>query len=129
MEELILKHSLINAIEHDGKADMQAVLGKLIAEKPEVREKIGEIVPEIKKAVGEVNSLSLKEQKKKLERLKDNRDNACVEEALAGLRKASQTEENVMPHMLNAVKAYATLGEITRVLKEVFGEFKEPVGL
>jgi methylmalonyl-CoA mutase N-terminal domain/subunit len=69
------------------------------------------------------------EQKKKLERLKAERDNALVQEVLSGLKKAAQTKENVMPHMLEAVKKYATLGEITRVLKEVFGEFKEPVGL
>ena len=54
---------------------------------------------------------------------------AGVAEALDGLKLAAQTEENVMPHMLSAVKKYATLGEITKVLKQVFGEFKEPVGL
>jgi methylmalonyl-CoA mutase N-terminal domain/subunit len=69
------------------------------------------------------------EQKKKLERIKTDRDSAAVEKALTGLKKAAQTEENVMPHMLAAVKSYATLGEITKVLKEVFGEFEEPVGL
>ena len=69
------------------------------------------------------------EQRKKLERLKSNRDDAGVEKALSGLKKAAQTGENVMPHMLTAVKSYATLGEITKLLKEVFGEFKEPVGL
>jgi methylmalonyl-CoA mutase N-terminal domain/subunit len=75
------------------------------------------------------NTKVAEEQKKKLERLKAERDNAGVEEALIGLKKAAQTKENVMPHMLKAVKKYATLGEITKVLKEVFGEFKEPVGL
>ncbi len=70
-----------------------------------------------------------KEQKRKLERIKAERDNAGVEQALIGLKQAAQTEKNVMPPMLNAVKSYATLGEITKVLKEVFGEFKEPVGL
>jgi len=35
----------------------------------------------------------------------------------------------VMPAMLDAVRAYATLGEITKTLKQVFGEFQEPVGL
>jgi methylmalonyl-CoA mutase N-terminal domain/subunit len=68
-------------------------------------------------------------QKKKLVRLKNERDNAGVREALTGLEKAARAEENVMPHMLKAVKSYATLGEITKVLKNVFGEFKEPVGL
>jgi methylmalonyl-CoA mutase N-terminal domain/subunit len=52
-----------------------------------------------------------------------------VQAALMGLKKAAQTSENVMPHILKAVKSYATLGEITGVFKEVFGEFKEPVGL
>jgi methylmalonyl-CoA mutase N-terminal domain/subunit len=75
------------------------------------------------------NSNVAEEQKNKLGRIKAERDNAGVEEALFGLKKAAQTEENVMPHMLKAVKSYATLGEITKVLKEVFGEFKEPVGL
>jgi len=69
------------------------------------------------------------EQKKKLDRIRNERDSAAVEQALAGLKKAAQTGENVMPPMLDAVKKYATLGEITKVLKQVFGEFEEPVGL
>ncbi|UCE41535.1 MAG: methylmalonyl-CoA mutase [Candidatus Aminicenantes bacterium] len=69
------------------------------------------------------------EQKKKLRQIKARRDNASIERALIGLKEAARTDENVMPHMLNAVKSYATLGEITKVLKDVFGEFKEPVGL
>lgn len=69
------------------------------------------------------------EQKRKLKEIKARRDATEVEEALDGLRKAAQTDENVMPRMIKAVKSYATLGEITRVLKEVFGEFEEPKGL
>jgi methylmalonyl-CoA mutase N-terminal domain/subunit len=34
-----------------------------------------------------------------------------------------------MPYILEAVRAYATVGEMTQVLKDIFGEFKEPVGL
>jgi methylmalonyl-CoA mutase N-terminal domain/subunit len=69
------------------------------------------------------------EQKKKLKKIKTQRNNKEVEEALQGLKKAAQTKENVMNPVLKAVRAYATLGEITEVFKEVFGEFKEPVGL
>jgi len=69
------------------------------------------------------------EQKKKLKEIKSQRNDNEVEEALFELRKAAQTSENVMPHILKAVKSYATLGEITKVFKEVFGEFKEPIGL
>ena len=49
MEEVILKHSLINAIEHNGKAEIQSVLGRIIAEDPRMRKKIRNIAPEIKK--------------------------------------------------------------------------------
>jgi methylmalonyl-CoA mutase N-terminal domain/subunit len=69
------------------------------------------------------------EQKKKLKKIKKQRSENEVKAALQGLRKVSQSGENVMPYILKAVKSYATLGEITRVFKEVFGEFKEPVGL
>ncbi len=65
----ILKHALINAVQHDGKANAQAVLGKIIAEMPELKAKIKEIMPEIIKVVKEVNSLSLNEQQKRMEEL------------------------------------------------------------
>jgi len=48
-----------------------------------------------------------------------------VKEALAGLKKAAQGTDNVVPPILEAVKAYATLGEISDTLREVFGEYKE----
>lgn len=91
MKELIFKHSLINAVEHEGKADMQAILGKIIAEKPEIKQKIKEIVIEIKKIVGEVNSMSLKEQKKKLDEL--------------GIKiEKKEVEELKLPELNNVVK-------------------------
>jgi len=65
----LLKHALLNAIQHDGKADIQAVLGKIISDDPKVRDEIKKIIPEIKKIVTEVNSLSLDEQKEKLKEL------------------------------------------------------------
>ena len=69
------------------------------------------------------------EQKKKLKEIKASRNESEVREALTRLKKAVRSDENVMTYVLRAVKAYATLGEITKVFKEVFGEFKEPVGL
>ncbi len=68
-------------------------------------------------------------QKKRLQEIKAQRDEKQVKEVLLELKKAAQTSENVMPHLLKAVKSYATLGEITKIFKEVFGEFKEPTGL
>ena len=67
MKNIVLKHALINAVEHDGKAEIQAVLKKLIAEDPSVRNRIKETMPEILKIVKEVNDMSLDAQQKKLQ--------------------------------------------------------------
>ncbi|MGB9676178.1 MAG: acyl-CoA mutase large subunit family protein [Candidatus Bathyarchaeales archaeon] len=76
--------------------------------------KILQIDPEIEKALVE-----------RLKRLKQQRNKAQLEEALGKLRRAAEREdENLMPHILQAVKAYATLGEICDTLREVFGEYK-----
>ena len=64
-------------------------------------------------------------QKQKLARVKAERDNAKVSKTLAALKKAAQGEDNVIPLILNAVKAYATLGEISDTLREVFGEYTQ----
>ncbi|WP_277555626.1 acyl-CoA mutase large subunit family protein [Halobaculum limi] len=60
----------------------------------------------------------------RVEQLRDDRDSEAVEDALAGLRDACQGEANVMPHIVDAVKAYATVGEICDVMREEFGEYK-----
>jgi methylmalonyl-CoA mutase N-terminal domain/subunit len=54
------------------------------------------------------------------------RDQARVGQTLDRLRIACQGTENTMPHLLDAVRAYATLGEIIGVMKEVFGKYDEP---
>lgn len=69
MEDIILKHTLINAIQHKGKAKVQPVLRKVIVEKPELKERIKETVQEIGKVVREINSLSLDEQMVRAEKL------------------------------------------------------------
>lgn len=68
-------------------------------------------------------------QKKKMERIKALRDKREVNASLEELREAARGRENVMPPVLRAVKAYATLGEITRIFKDVFGLFNEPIGI
>lgn len=64
-------------------------------------------------------------QKAKLNKLKETRDNAAVEKALAKVRKVARSEENIMPCLIEAVKTYATLGEICGVLREEFGEYHQ----
>ena len=59
-------------------------------------------------------------------RLKQERDNRKVNEALGKVREAAGSNENIMPMLIVAVKAYATVGEISDVLRDVFGEYREP---
>lgn len=58
-----------------------------------------------------------------LNKLRDRRDNGKVQVTLDGLKQAAGSSENVMPYILNAVRAYATVGEICSTLREVYGEY------
>jgi methylmalonyl-CoA mutase N-terminal domain/subunit len=66
-------------------------------------------------------------QAAKLERLRKTRDNEKVNKTLDRLRKASQSEENVMPVVMDAVKAYATLGEICDVWRDLYSIWADPI--
>ena len=69
-------------------------------------------------------------QRRQIERLrkvKAERDNDAVKVALDWLRSAAENDENVMPPILEAVKCYATIGEIMGVLKDVYGTYKKPI--
>lgn len=61
----------------------------------------------------------------RLEKMKAARDNKAVNAALEKLREAAKGTENLMPYLIDAVKTYATLGEICGVLREEFGEYKQ----
>ncbi len=60
----------------------------------------------------------------RLRALRDRRDNESVLESLSRLKTGAQTDDNLMPFILDAVERYATLGEICNVLREVFGEYQ-----
>jgi methylmalonyl-CoA mutase N-terminal domain/subunit len=68
-----------------------------------------------------------------LSRTRRERDAGAVEAALRGLREAAtqpeSSETNLMPHFIRCAAAYATLGEQCAVLREVFGEYREPVAV
>jgi methylmalonyl-CoA mutase N-terminal domain/subunit len=68
-------------------------------------------------------------QKDKLAKLRAERDSAKVDETLAALKAGCEGTENVMPLILEAVRAYATLGEVCGVMREVFGEYQQSVNL
>jgi len=61
-----------------------------------------------------------------LNRLRKDRNQAAVKRALENLRHAAEGTENTMPAIIEAVKVYATLGEIMDIFRAVFGEYMEP---
>ncbi len=65
-------------------------------------------------------------QVKKLEDVRKMRDNARAQRALESLGSAATTDANLMPYILESVRAYATLGEICDLLRKVFGTYEEP---
>jgi methylmalonyl-CoA mutase N-terminal domain/subunit len=75
----------------------------------------------------EMDPQGYQRQVRRLEQLRRERDSGRVGQALDRLRLACQGTENTMPHLLDCVRAYATLGEIVNVMKEVFGVYAEPL--
>jgi len=82
----------------------------------EIEVPIQEIDPEIERI-----------QAERLARVRRERDPERVQAALEGLRQAAATGRNTMPHFVEAALAYATLGEMMDVLREVYGVYEEPV--
>jgi methylmalonyl-CoA mutase N-terminal domain/subunit len=74
----------------------------------------------------EMDPQGYERQVSRLEGVRKSRDNGRVGQTLDRLRIACQGTENTMPYIMEAVHAYATLGEIIGVMKEVFGTYEEP---
>ncbi|AEN04610.1 methylmalonyl-CoA mutase, large subunit [halophilic archaeon DL31] len=68
-------------------------------------------------------------QRERLASVKDERDDEAVEAALDDLQAAIQNDENVMPFVITAVKAYTTMGEIMDVFEAEHGSYREKIGL
>jgi methylmalonyl-CoA mutase N-terminal domain/subunit len=68
-----------------------------------------------------------KEQIAFLKKIKDERSQTEVVNSLSLLRTAAQGEDNLLPYILDAVRKYASIGEICNTLRGVFGEYKESV--
>jgi len=83
-------------------------------EKDQVPIKLLKIGPEVEE-----------EQLRRLRKMKRERNNRKVKEVLDELNSAAEHDENLMPPIIKAVKAYATLGEICSVLRDIFGEYRE----
>ncbi|MEE9389772.1 MAG: methylmalonyl-CoA mutase family protein [Candidatus Aminicenantaceae bacterium] len=74
----------------------------------------------------EIDEAVAKQHLARLDDVRKNRSSAQAKERLLDLKKAAEEDQNLMPFILDCVKSYATLGEITDSLKEVYGEYREP---
>jgi len=73
----------------------------------------------------QIDESSQKHQLEKLAKLKSRRDNGKVQKSLDALRRAAEGKDNTMPFILDAVRAYATVGEICDAFRSVFGSYTE----
>jgi methylmalonyl-CoA mutase N-terminal domain/subunit len=100
--------------EVDNKKQIIVGVNQFMDEREEVRIPRFRIDPEVEKV-----------QLERLKQIKENRNQEKVLKYLNELKKAAESNENVIPYILNCVKVYATLGEIITTLKEVYGVYKE----
>lgn len=82
-----------------------------------------EDTPEILKINPDIEKAQIEFVKK----IKSERNNQLVSEKLTQLKSAAQGEENLMPYIIEAVRVYASIGEICNTLREVFGEYRESI--
>jgi methylmalonyl-CoA mutase N-terminal domain/subunit len=73
----------------------------------------------------EVSDEVAQRQREKVQQVRDNRDEAAVQKTLERIDQAARGDENMMPPILDAVRAYATIGEICETMQQVFGEYVE----
>ena len=75
----------------------------------------------------DIQEVTAEDQQSKVEALqsqRERRDDEAVDAALAALREAAAGDDNLMPYIVDAVEAYATVGEVCDVLREAFGEYQ-----
>jgi methylmalonyl-CoA mutase N-terminal domain/subunit len=75
----------------------------------------------------EIDESVTRQQLARLEDVRKTRNSSQVLQDLSDLKKAAEDEVNLMPFILKCVKSYATLGEIIEAMKEVYGEYEEPI--
>ncbi|MDR9380056.1 MAG: methylmalonyl-CoA mutase family protein [Natronomonas sp.] len=83
-----------------------------------------EVDEEPQEDIEEVSEKEQREQRERVQELRESRDQEAVDEALEALKDAADSGENVMPPIIDAVKAYATTGEICNAMRDVFGEYQ-----
>ncbi len=101
--------------EVDKKEKIIVGVNEYIEEEEKIEIPILSVSPEVERV-----------QKKRLAELKQSRNNEEVERTLSELQQAAEDGSNLMPYLLNATRAYATLGEMCNILVEPFGVYEEP---
>ena len=74
----------------------------------------------------EIDESVEKKQVERLRKLRLDRDSEKVSRVLDEVRQVARSDENTMPVLIEAVKTYATVGEISDAMRDVFGEYREP---
>ncbi|MCO5297271.1 MAG: methylmalonyl-CoA mutase family protein [Fimbriimonadaceae bacterium] len=101
---------------------------RALSEKTKVMVGVNEFVNEdetLEIPILEIDEAVEPDQIAKVKAVRENRDNVAVKDRLDKLEKAARTKENLIPHLLDCSRAYATEGEITQALINVFGEYRE----
>src|SRR5699024_2607598 len=80
-----------------------------------------------RKELLKVDPIVEKSQRERVKILKEERNDKEVRKALGILKEKAETDDNLMPYIIEAVKTYATLGEICNVLRDVFGEYDQSI--
>jgi methylmalonyl-CoA mutase N-terminal domain/subunit len=83
------------------------------------------VAPEKPLDILQIDETVAHRQAERLSKLRADRSKAEVDRRLSALRKAAQSKDNLMPFLFDAVKAYATVGEVCDALREVFGTYEE----
>lgn len=101
---------------------------RLVDEKKRIVVGVNEFIKEDEKiniSILEIGKEAEEKQIKAITDLRDMRNDEAVKAALDEINKSCKNNTNIMPHIIKAAKAYATLGEIVDAMKEIFGEWQE----
>ena len=113
---------------HVGQSLGNGLMTHLASEPPAVAAATPPVSPSLAASLQptDTDDVAAKIQLERLAEVKRSRSTRAALEALAQLRSAALGEANLMPHLITCVEEYCTVGEITKELKDVWGEYQQP---
>ena len=140
MKDLILKYALKNAVDYNGKVNFNSVLGRVLQEKPELKQNIKDLAKEINEVIKKVNSMSLEQQKSQLENysFKEVKKETRVLPELQNVKGKVITRiapypsgplhiGNARPAILNDEYAKMYKGKMFLVMDDTIGSIEKPI--